>query len=621
MVTAFRAGLEILPAGDRRKLLALLAAQVSLGILDLAGVATLGAVVLLVATTASGSQPSGLLGQLTEGLPTDLVGPMGAVWLAIAAAVLLVVKSALSFLLTRATFKFLAREQARIASSLAERLLGSDLLLIQRRSSQERAMALTRAVSQLTLGVLGNSVVLIADGSLLVLLIGFLVWVDLPVTIFAILFFSLVAMSVHFMLSNWVARVGETSYDAELKSLVVIQEAIRSFREIFVLDRRRHYARSFRHLRSQAAGAQADRQLLSISTKYVYEVALVCGGAVLALSQFLTRDVAGALTVLAVFLVAASRMLPSIMRMQAAALTIRSSAPEGLAAVGLHEELEAVPVRGSGASDPRVGSRLELERRHAGREFVPAIDVSSCTVRYDGHRRPSLDSVSLRVDPGTSIAVVGMTGAGKSTLADVILGIVHPESGQILLGGVPPREAIALWPGSISYVPQEVAIIDGTVRDNVTLGLDERQVNDAQVSEALRQAQILEFFLESRSGLETRVGESGVRLSGGQRQRLGLARALYTRPRVLVLDEATSALDAQTEHMISETLTELAGKVTLVVVAHRLSTVKDVDQVAYLEDGRLVAVGNFEELVRSIPQFEMQAVRSGLYPGRARAGD
>jgi ATP-binding cassette subfamily C protein len=202
---------------------------------------------------------------------------------------------------------------------------------------------------------------------------------------------------------------------------------------------------------------------------------------------------------------------------------------------------------------------------------------------------------------------VGSTGAGKSTLADVILGLLEPDSGSVRIGGLPPLDAVDRWPGGLAYVPQQVNLVNGSVRDNVALGLPDDLIDDDRVWESLRRAHIADFLSGNREGLETLVGESGLRLSGGQRQRLGIARALYTRPSFLVLDEATSALDAATENAITETLRELEGEVTTVVIAHRLATIR------HLEEGHVAGQGTFAELRALCPGFEAQVKLLGMH--------
>jgi len=244
--------------------------------------------------------------------------------------------------------------------------------------------------------------------------------------------------------------------------------------------------------------------------------------------------------------------------------------------------------------------------------FEPSVRLESASVTYPGADRPAIADATLTVHPGESLALVGPTGAGKSTLADLVLGVVHPDSGSIAVSGLEPAQAVSGWPGAMAYVPQDVSVLNGTIRSNVALGIPEDSVVDELVWEALDRAHLADMLRGEREGLDTVVGEHGVRLSGGQRQRLGLARALYTRPRLIVLDEATSALDAETERAVSEALDELEGDVTLVIVAHRLATIRHCTQVAYIEHGSIKALGSFEEVREAQPNFDRQAQLLGL---------
>lgn len=194
----------------------------------------------------------------------------------------------------------------------------------------------------------------------------------------------------------------------------------------------------------------------------------------------------------------------------------------------------------------------------------------------------------------------------------MILGVINPDFGEVRIGGVSSAEAVSRWPGAIAYVPQEVAMTNGTVRDNVALALPVDAVDDDWVWDALERAHLADFLRNGRDGLDTVIGEHGMKLSGGQRQRLGVARALYTRPKLLVLDEATSALDAETEQAIAATLQGLEGSVTTVTVAHRLATIRHCDLILYLEKGRMVAGGSFEQVRQAAPHFDRQAQLLGL---------
>ena len=207
---------------------------------------------------------------------------------------------------------------------------------------------------------------------------------------------------------------------------------------------------------------------------------------------------------------------------------------------------------------------------------------------------------------------MGPSGAGKTTMIDLLLGILNQDSGSVLISGVSPIKAITKWPGAISYVPQDVVITAGTIRENISLGYPIEVATDNLVLEALGIAQLDKFVRELPNGIDTQVGERGAKISGGQRQRLGIARALFTRPQLLVLDEATSSLDGATEASISDAIQALRGSTTVIIIAHRLSTIKHVDKVVYLSSGKIQAVGTFEEVRKLVPDFDSQAKVIGL---------
>jgi len=218
----------------------------------------------------------------------------------------------------------------------------------------------------------------------------------------------------------------------------------------------------------------------------------------------------------------------------------------------------------------------------------------------------------LTIGSGKSIAIVGPSGAGKTSIVDVLLGVLNPDEGKISISNLSPLAAVAKWPGAVSYVPQDVTISNGTIRQNVALGYPEDVASDELVSEAIRIAQLTDFVASLPNGLDTHVGERGTKISGGQRQRLGIARAMFTKPKLLVLDEATSSLDGQTESDISDAIHNLKGTVTVVMIAHRLSTVRNADTVIYMDQGKILAQGTFEEVRNSIPDFDNQARLMGL---------
>jgi ABC-type multidrug transport system fused ATPase/permease subunit len=610
-----RASLDLLSPRDRRVLVLVTAAQMSTAFLDLLGILLIGVVTALSVSAIGGGTPPEILSTLMSwaGLSgTDVI--TAAVVIASVAGFVLIAKSVVNVLLTRRILRFLAIRQALVSGCLAAGLLSKPLLQVQRRSSQETAYALTTGVNYATLIVLAQGVVALTEVSLLLVLAIGLLAISPVVTAFTVAFFVLIAVALQRILSTWAGQLGVRSSIVEVSSYSAIQEALRTYREIVVSHRRSFYVERFQALRWETSIVQSDIQFLGLIPKYVFEVALVIGAGLLAASQLLTRDMTAAIATIAIFLAAGSRVVPSMLRLQSAAILIRGAQGQAQPTFVLAQELEASKAGSSAenAQDPNstIALRAMLLKGHP--DFDPNLSVEGVELTYPGTMEPALRGVSIQLHAGTSMALVGSTGAGKSTLADVILGVLAPESGEVKIGGLAPMEAIARWPGAIAYVPQDVSMVNGNVRENVALGLPVDAIDDDWVWDALERAHLANFLRASRDGLETIVGEHGLRLSGGQRQRLGVARALYARPKFLVLDEATSALDAETEQLVAETLRELSGSVTTVTIAHRLATIRECDLVVYMESGRVVASGTFDEVRALAGDFDKQARLLGL---------
>lgn len=608
MFADVRRALSLLSRRDQLVLLGLIGFQAALSLVDLVAIAALGLVTAAGAALATGDQVA-VPAPFGAFIP-DISGPSSVLTIAIIAGVLLITKSIVSFWGTRRAFRFLANRQAMISSRLADELLSRPLLNVLRRSTQENSFALTAGVQAMTSGLLGQSVIIVTEISLSVVLLAGLFFVDPWLTLFTGIFFAAIALSLHFLLAKWAVRIGARESIAATKGTQQIQEAIRGYREVVVSGRRGVYTSRFQNLVWDVAKVQSDRMMITSLGKYVFELALIIGAGLLLLSQAASGDLAAGAATVVVFFAAASRIMPSLMRLQSATLALKISSGTS------HLSWELLDDLNSSEADEHLAAADLVEMYGLSKQGYPgfqgSVAVRAVDLRYPGATVPALSGINVSLAPGQSLALVGPSGAGKSTLADVILGVISPDAGYVEVSQLPVSNVVREWPGAMAYVPQDVSIVNGTVRANVAMGLPEELIDDARVWEALERAHLRAFLNETREGIETLVGEHGVKLSGGQRQRLGIARALYTRPRLLVLDEATSALDAQTEADISETIASMSGEVTRVIIAHRLATIRDCDVVAYLDKGRVVAAGTFDEVRNAIPDFDRQAELLGL---------
>jgi ABC-type multidrug transport system fused ATPase/permease subunit len=337
-------------------------------------------------------------------------------------------------------------------------------------------------------------------------------------------------------------------------------------------------------------------------SKYVIEMTIVFGALLISAIQFSTETASRAVAVLAIFLAASTRIGPAVLRVQAGLLQIKSSIGTAAPTLELIESL--------GREDFIEIVKDDVQVDHVG--FNASISVNNVSFRYPGNQESTVHEVNLVINPGDVVAIVGPSGAGKTTLVDLILGVITPDSGEIFISGKPPLDAVRSWPGAVSYVPQDVVITNSTFRENVTMGYPDRDSYQSLIRNALLVSHLKDFVESLPLGDRTKVGDRGTAISGGQRQRLGIARAMFTMPALLILDEATSALDGETEANISDSIQEMKGKVTVVMIAHRLSTIRNVDKVIYMESGKIKAVGTFTEVRDKVPDFDRQAKLMGL---------
>ena len=605
-----RKSLSLLPERRRRLFYFAAGVQISLGLLDLLGIALIG---LVAAVAVSGIGLTGIPDWAERML--DAVGLGGltvtqlSVVLALAAVTALVFKTFLSALLFRRITKFLANRQAELSASLARRFLSRPLVDVQRWTTSEAVYALGSGAAAATVSLLGSGIIIASEVFLFTIVGISLLIYDPLLTVVAGLLFGTLVFVLHRVLGRWTVANADVVKSATIDTMTAVSEALSTYRETTVLNRRDLYVQRFESLIGRSANASANNSFIMEIPKYALEIALYVGVLLLGFVQFLTKDLGAAAATVALFLAAGSRITPALLRLQGAAIGIRNASVLAQPTFFMADFLaDTKSTSTSGLSFQEIKHHLDSGYP----DFNADVDVRNVWITYPDASAPALADASLTVDPGHSIALVGPTGAGKSTLSDLILGVIAPDEGAVTISGVDPRAAIHRWPGAIAYVPQTVALTEGTVRANVALGLPDDLIDDDRVWEALERAHLADYLKTSREGLETKIGERGFRLSGGQRQRLGIARALYTRPRLLVLDEATSALDAETELAIIDTLQELEGQVTTITVAHRLATVRHADQVIYLDHGRILARGPFDDVRSKIKDFDRQAALLGL---------
>ena len=441
---------------------------------------------------------------------------------------------------------------------------------------------------------------LTAEGFTILLLGIFLAYSDLFMAI-GVLCVSLVCfLLVTLGFKKKLARQGRISREAKEEQYKYLYQPIMGNKDIKVMQRSEYFIKFFRQATRKVTKTTIVYGIITALPEKIIETGCITGLiAIVCIRILMGVEASTFVPQLAVFAVAAFRILPSISRCAGYLQTMVYYRPSMDAAykdmVAFNEYEEEAQKYHLQEQQRLQKDNLELEQLKFKRE----IKIDHINWKYDGAKETVIRGLSLSIFKGESVAFIGTSGAGKTTLADIILGLLQPQQGNIYMDGVDIFAIPKTWSEIIGYVPQTVFLIDDTIRSNVTFGLDKEEVSDEKVWKALEKAQIRQYIEQLPDGLDTMVGERGIRFSGGQRQRIAIARALYHDPDILVLDEATSALDGETENALMEAVDHLHGKKTLIIIAHRLSTIKNCDKIYEIKDGKAVQKDKEEIFGRS----------------------
>jgi ABC-type multidrug transport system fused ATPase/permease subunit len=589
---------------ERRRVMVVAVIQVGLGFLDLIGVAIIGVIGSLAVNGIQSRAPGTRIAEILEFLRLDgFTFQTQVAILGIGAAAVLVSRTLISMYFSKRIFHFLARRAAVTSNKLVSSLMTSQLKTIQVRSKQETIYAVTEGVNMMMLSIIGTVVGVTSDIFLLIILSVGLFVVNPFIAIATFLTFGIVGLVLYFAVNKRVNQLGNSNAELTVFSFEKISDALTNYKELYIRDKRDYYSEMINGSRQKIAWNSAELSFIPNLGKYMIEMTMVIGAIVICGFQFYFSDATQAVSILSVFLAAGSRIAPAILRVQSGAIAIKGSYGGASRTIALMNELNQEPIEISADAIARARSTGDF----SGKAHIKNLNFS-----YGDENRLVLQNINLEICEGETLAIVGPSGAGKSTLVDLLLGLYSPISGTIEVSGVVPQLAIKAWPGAVAYVPQNVSLISGSIAENIALGYSKEEIDLVRVGECLEISQLSEYIESLPDGIETQVGESALQMSGGQLQRLGIARAIYTQPKMLVLDEATSALDGKTEMDVSEAILSLRGKITIALIAHRLSTVLKADRIVYLEGGKILSVGNFEQVKAEIPEFANQAKLMGL---------
>ncbi len=595
--------LLLLEKKDRLKLFLVLIVNTFLAFLDLIGVALIGITSAILIRglqgLTAGNQVSRFLEILNlDGLPQrNLLVLLGST-----AIFFFIIKTILSVYFLRRTLRYMSIRNAQISSSLVSKMLNRPVEKIFSKSIQHQIYNVTGGVERLIGGAVTSLVVIASDLVLLLVILIGLMLVD-PVTSIGTFFvFTGIGFLLYFLLHKRVAILNTKFVFENIYFNQKVSEGINSFRDLFIKGGREFYVNEIRKTKMKLAGYDAEIKFIPNISKYTIEISVILGIAVVAGIQFYLFDSNRAIAVISVFLAASSRIAPAIIRLQQNVIAVKSNLSAAKPTFDLIDELNGVK---------------ELEKTETlittnHKDFSPRVNLKNLKFTYADAIDDTIQDISLDVSEGKFIAFVGPSGGGKSTLVDLVLGLLAPSTGSITISSLSPVDAIKKWPGSIGYVPQDVFIENSTVKENICLGFNPESVPDDLVWQALELADLSGFVKGLEGQLSYRISDAGKNLSGGQRQRLGIARALLTKPKIVIFDEATSALDAETENRVSESILKLTGECTVIFIAHRLSVVRSADMIYYIDKGRIVNQGTFEELRKLNADFNNQANFMGI---------
>lgn len=527
------------------------------------------------------------------------IDPDSTVWIIVVIFGLFLLKSALAIVLHWFATRRFARYELQVGNELFRAYTHSSWEQRARISTAEVTRIVDSSMANANLGFIlplsqvpGNVLTFVSVLSVLVI-------AQPSTAIVALIYLAAFSALMLLVISRRARQAGMDNRKYAYRVATIMTEMVDALKEVTLRGKLDEIGEVISKNRRVATRARANISFLGIVPKYAFESALIGGFLVVGGSAYLMGGMASALTAVALFAATGFRMIPAMTTVQSAFTT-----------AGANEVYAKDVIRELSAVNREVAESAQAQDRGVLPTRARSIELRDVSFRYPAAEANVLDSVSLMVPFGSSLAIVGPSGAGKSTLIDILLGLSVPTSGELVVDDIPITDVMKQWRSRVGYVPQRVALFDASIAQNVALTW-ENDYDPERVRVALERAHLGELARRGK-GIEELIGERGASISGGQQQRLGIARALYSDPLVMVMDEATSSLDTATENRVTESMRELQGEVTFVTVAHRLATVRDYDQVCYLDRGSILGRGTFEEVVAQVPEFRLQAELAGL---------
>jgi len=577
MISRLKESLRLIDSSDRLLICFFGLLRILVGVLDVGGILLIGLLLKSSASSLSGVADK----DISSNQNFDFLERFQSYQLAVIALSLFVAKSLIAVSLSKIMFDRFARSEATISNEMYQNFLSQPLSKLKQKSKSQYSFALTYGATYGISNVLNMSIIVLSEFFLLISILLVFAFVNFQLTIVMLIYFVLISFVIFKITGSKLQQFGSKASVHTNQAVSTIEDSIDAYREIFTLHKQEQFSKKFNKSRSKLANSVSKMDFLLGLPRHIIESALIIGAAGILAISLLSGNLVDAAESVGIFIAGSFRIMASLLPLQNALSSLKQLVGRADEFYELSKDLEVLKKKTSLDEKPE-------STNHNGQMAFKLNDV---TFAYPNSEKLALKGVSLEVNRGEMVALVGPSGSGKSTLADIILGLLQPTSGVLKTDKDLQNE--------IGYVPQSPGLVQGTILQNITLNVDSNEFNEKKLLRAVRLANLSEFIENLPNKLETNLGPQSSQLSGGQRQRIGLARALYSEPKLLILDEATSALDMESEFAITESLKELKNSTTVVVIAHRLSTVKNADQVFVIDDGFLVASGSFKELSKS----------------------
>ena len=499
-----------------------------------------------------------------------------------------VMKSIISIYLNWKIILFYSKKHFEYSSNLYAKVLNASYSWLKKQNLEDVNMAIGAGSEAIFVKQIANLIMVISDAVLVIFMLVFLVAYNFEVALFTFIFLLVIAILLQKVIGAKASRYGTIKFESTMLQYSFVNMILLAFKEVFVLKKDDYFKNKYDKSLILSTTAGAKGLWIQQVPKYVFEIALVIG--IFLLTLFLVAGSIDNISILIVFIIAAGRLIPSFFRIQSGFLGMKSSYSEAAQSINFFNSIQI---------------RIDLDSNitHEFLSHSPSIHIDSVSFQFPDSNDYFLDDISIEIPSGEVIAFVGKSGSGKTTLADLILNIYTPNKGSVTL-----KDGVKLVkPGTIkniSYITQNPIILNGTVLENIAIGLDSKDINQEDLSYAINKTGLDDLISRLPDGVDTRLNNLGGILSGGEKQRVAIARALYAKPKLLIIDEGTSSLDFTSEKFITNSLLSLEGKVTTIIIAHRINTVKNVKNIYFMDNGKILSAGSYEFLQKSIPEFD-----------------